>query len=990
MRTLKKSLCLVLALVFVLGLCTIGSNAATYAKYTDIDKVSYDEAVEVLTGLGVIEGYPDGAFNPTANVTRAEAAAMITRMMLGREDADKLPVGDVKFTDVPETNWAAKYIAFCANKGIIVGMGDGTFRPAENVTGTQMATMLLRALGYGVIGEYEGKGWDINAVADALYYKVFEDSKVTDFNQPATREENALYCWNTMRLEMVGYDVDLNYYDGKGTTFAGQAFNLRWTRPWQSPQVLSNQATGDPYTKVRYWEYEEVYNKETEKYENQYVDYEINLNIETGLDLIGHDVTVYYVGESKRDTENHCYYYEAYLVKDESTVIAPFSGFSSLDDLYRALKAANDKNLDRYFYNIPKWVNYDYESGLHVAPITDFDNMFGKKYKTVSDLKGQKSSMDNLAWMLVGGNWILDRDGNILCVISSSYQVGQVVNIDNDHDEVEVDVWTKDSYITEDKDDDTARKWYPKDFYFVSKNADGEEEVLITRDTDGNWDIAFSAPSGWDTVDTSDFVSETIEFEKNGVKQIYDDIAKEDYVQVQRVGKLIYLSPTETVTEEITECAESMGSWTFNGTYGKDSSGFGIPVEDWDDPADVGVGDVVKFYIIKGAFSTTYFALSIVEKANSAGTVYLNFATVLKEHSDWSLDDVIKVQCITEEGEEVAYKMTAEAFAKVGELSEDGLEVVSLKKGAYKASLRKKGFVVLTVPAEEVEFSKKEGRNSYLKGTYDYYYITDDTKVIYFTGEADTLSITVGSKLANKGYNYQVYAVSKKSGGSWKLTTVWVNQEAPVMTDKVMYLAKSSKYSFGNDRVGYDEDGTYYTVYIDGKKVEKAHLVGEDEIYIPDYEMDAAFHTTWFETLSESIWSGFYYYDYDDESNTYTITPVDPVTYNEMFNFYFPSQEKSLSVTLDSKSVKKSGDTYRLYTDYTDGVELVADIVDVSGGTTKGTKKDSAINSAARLYELLRNGYTVDITYMFTKVEGDSVPVGIIYVTGISDGTARN
>ena len=120
MRTLKKSLCLVLALVFVLGLCTFGTSAAT-APYTDIAKVNYGEAVEVLTGLGVIEGYPDGSFNPTANVTRAEAAAMIARMMLGRDKADRLPVGDVKFSDVPETNWAAKYIAFCANKGIIVG-----------------------------------------------------------------------------------------------------------------------------------------------------------------------------------------------------------------------------------------------------------------------------------------------------------------------------------------------------------------------------------------------------------------------------------------------------------------------------------------------------------------------------------------------------------------------------------------------------------------------------------------------------------------------------------------------------------------------------------------------------------------------------------------------------------------------------------------------------------------------------------------------------
>ena len=44
MRTLKKSLCLVLALVMVLGLFVVGTNAA-YAQYTDNEKISYASAV---------------------------------------------------------------------------------------------------------------------------------------------------------------------------------------------------------------------------------------------------------------------------------------------------------------------------------------------------------------------------------------------------------------------------------------------------------------------------------------------------------------------------------------------------------------------------------------------------------------------------------------------------------------------------------------------------------------------------------------------------------------------------------------------------------------------------------------------------------------------------------------------------------------------------------------------------------------------------------
>ena len=68
MRTLKKSLCLVLALVFVLGLCTIGASATAYSDDADIQ---YSDAVIVLTGLDVIEGDDDDGdgvpFEPVAD-----------------------------------------------------------------------------------------------------------------------------------------------------------------------------------------------------------------------------------------------------------------------------------------------------------------------------------------------------------------------------------------------------------------------------------------------------------------------------------------------------------------------------------------------------------------------------------------------------------------------------------------------------------------------------------------------------------------------------------------------------------------------------------------------------------------------------------------------------------------------------------------------------------------------------------------------------------
>ena len=73
MRTLKKSLCLVLALVMVLGLFVVGANAA-YTPYGDEATINpnYLDAIQVLTGLKVIEGRTgdERNFDPLASSSR--------------------------------------------------------------------------------------------------------------------------------------------------------------------------------------------------------------------------------------------------------------------------------------------------------------------------------------------------------------------------------------------------------------------------------------------------------------------------------------------------------------------------------------------------------------------------------------------------------------------------------------------------------------------------------------------------------------------------------------------------------------------------------------------------------------------------------------------------------------------------------------------------------------------------------------------------------
>ena len=75
MRTLKKSLALVLALVMVFSLAVTAS-----ADFTDADEIAYPDEVELLVALDIIEGYEDGTFRPDRSLSRAELSTIVWRI----------------------------------------------------------------------------------------------------------------------------------------------------------------------------------------------------------------------------------------------------------------------------------------------------------------------------------------------------------------------------------------------------------------------------------------------------------------------------------------------------------------------------------------------------------------------------------------------------------------------------------------------------------------------------------------------------------------------------------------------------------------------------------------------------------------------------------------------------------------------------------------------------------------------------------------------
>ena len=202
---MKKFLSVALALAMTLSLVVVGASAKSY---TDNSKIKYGEAVDVVSGVKIVDGYTDGSFNPGATLTRGAAAKIICNMMLGPTTAATLGVSSAPFKDVSTKNVFAGYIAYCAKQGIINGYTDKTFRPAGTVNGYQFMKMLLGALGYdGSIEGFTGSNWEVTVAKLASNLKLFSGLSGTFAGSKAmTREEACLYAYNTLTATMVEYE----------------------------------------------------------------------------------------------------------------------------------------------------------------------------------------------------------------------------------------------------------------------------------------------------------------------------------------------------------------------------------------------------------------------------------------------------------------------------------------------------------------------------------------------------------------------------------------------------------------------------------------------------------------------------------------------------------------------------------------------------------------------------------------------------------------
>ena len=119
---------------------------------SDVVGTEYEEAVKKLLADGVVSGYGDGSFQPENPITRAEVCAMLIKAgekaATGSADAaDESAAAGASFSDLDKAPWAESFIGKAADYGIVSGYTDGTFKPTNNITNNELASMIVKAAG---------------------------------------------------------------------------------------------------------------------------------------------------------------------------------------------------------------------------------------------------------------------------------------------------------------------------------------------------------------------------------------------------------------------------------------------------------------------------------------------------------------------------------------------------------------------------------------------------------------------------------------------------------------------------------------------------------------------------------------------------------------------------------------------------------------------------------------------------------------------------
>jgi len=118
----------------------VGTNMTPYTAVTFVNKPI--PGLNKDDHFAFMQGYPDGTFGPSRNMSRAEAVVMFSRLLTEKMNETTNYYNNTYYPDVPSTAWYANQVCFMYWKGVLANYSsDDRFRPNDPVTRAEFATL---------------------------------------------------------------------------------------------------------------------------------------------------------------------------------------------------------------------------------------------------------------------------------------------------------------------------------------------------------------------------------------------------------------------------------------------------------------------------------------------------------------------------------------------------------------------------------------------------------------------------------------------------------------------------------------------------------------------------------------------------------------------------------------------------------------------------------------------------------------------------------
>ncbi len=395
-------------------------------------------AIDVVSGLGIMNGNTDGTFLPDDNLTRADFAQIIANIYhygstddgitewkqsffdgvleetdLIPEDVMNMTTDDI-FDDVSSSSETYKAIALVNSLGIMVGVGNGNFEPDANVTVEQALKVILTMMGYGYQAALKG-GYPNG------YRAISSEKGLTDgidnISKYATRRDIAQILYNALDVELmqlVTEDGRISYKQIKGDTFLTKLLEI----DSKNGRITNNGNTSLTEAELPYGDFIIVNDQK----------YMLNDDMQYASEYIGRSVKYYY--SISDDNEGELIY-----VRPDGKDNAVTFDINDFEKYENSQIVYFDGNRDKTV-NL-KSTPFVIKNGAALSEFSEDDFKFN--YGTVTVVRPQKENRADLIIIKTMQNFNIDSvDSANEIIYSASSPMGKSLNINTDSKRVTV------------------------------------------------------------------------------------------------------------------------------------------------------------------------------------------------------------------------------------------------------------------------------------------------------------------------------------------------------------------------------------------------------------------------------------------------------------------------------------------------------------------------------------------------------------------------